>query len=310
VVLSDRDAEALQSVISGLSLRQKALPGKYLWDQTGSAIFDQICGTEGYYLTRHDVALLQLKAREIATLVGPGATIAEFGSGASYKVRILLDAFAAPRRYLAIDISQEYLEAALHKLARDYPDVEVVPVVADYTKPLRLPLGYSAGPTLGFFPGSTIGNFDPSGVVAFLKRARDALGPSWFLIGADPNQDEASLRRAYGHASGLMANLHKNLLVHLNRLTGTDFDPDDFRHEVRIFSHPRRVEAHLVALRPVTVRVGDLSFRIAAGESIHTDTSYKLEPEEFRLLAAQAGWTMLRCWIDSAGLASLYLLRP
>jgi uncharacterized SAM-dependent methyltransferase len=147
-------------------------------------------------------------------------------------------------------------------------------------------------------------------VVAFLERARAALGPSWFLIGADPNQDQTSLARAYQGAAGLMAKLHKNLLVPLNRITGTDFDPDTFRHEVRVLADPFRVDAYLVALSPITVRAGDRSFVVAADESIHTDTSYKLEPEEFRQLAEEAGWTMVRCWIDSAGLASLYLLRP
>jgi dimethylhistidine N-methyltransferase len=308
--LAAHNPEVLRDVLTGLSQPQKALPGKYLWDEAGSAIFDQICNTEDYYLTRHDVALLRQKVGEVAQLIGPGATIVEFGSGASRKIRILLDALDEPKRYLAIDISQEFLEAATERLARDYPSVDIVPIVGDYTKALTLPLAHSIGPTLGFFPGSTIGNFSSSSVVAFLERARAAVGPNWFLVGADPNHDETSLLRAYAGADGLMAKLHKNLLLHLNRLVGTNFDPEDFRHEARVLSDPTRVEAHLVAHRPVTIRVGDHMFTLAEGESIHTDSSYKLEPEEFRVLAEQADWTMVRCWIDNDGFASLYLLRP
>jgi dimethylhistidine N-methyltransferase len=302
--------EVLRDVIEGLSRPQKALPGKYLWDEAGSILFDRICNTEDYYLTRREVALLQSKAGEIAQLVGPGATIVEFGSGASHKVRILLDALVTPRRYVAIDISQEFLESASRRIARDYPAVEVVPVCADYTKPLHLPAHLLTGRVLGFFPGSTIGNFDPPGVVAFLRRTRAALGPSWFLVGADPNREEESLLNAYGRAEGLMAALHKNLLLHLNHLIGTTFDPEDFQHEARVRDDPPRVEAHLVALRPLTYQIGGQTVRIEAGERIHTDNAYKHQPEDFRRLADLAGWTLMRCWIDEQGLFSLHLLRP
>ncbi len=302
--------EVLHDVLEGLSRPQKALPGKYLWDEAGSILFDRICRTDDYYLTRREVALLRSKAGEIARLIGPGVTIVEFGSGASRKVRILLDALAVPRRYVAIDISQEFLETATRRIAADYPDVEVVPICADYSKPLHLPAHLMTGRVLGFFPGSTIGNFDPLGVVAFLSRARASLGPSWFLVGADPNREEQSLLNAYGRAEGLMAALHKNLLLHVNHLIGTTFDPDDFRHEARVCDDPPRVEAHLVALRPLTYRIGEQTVRIEAGERIHTDDAYKHQPEDFRRLADQAGWTMVRCWLDEHGLFSLHLLRP
>ena len=300
----------LRDVLEGLSRPQKSLPGKYLWDETGSILFDRICRTGDYYLTRSETDLLRQRVGEVADLVGSGATIVEFGSGASHKVRILLDRLPAPRRYIAVDISKEYLAAATERVARDYPDVRVIPICADYGKPLVLPTGLLAGPTLGFFPGSTVGNFAPSGVTAFLARARRALGPCWFLVGADSNRDEASLRRAYGCADGLMAALHKNMLVHLNRLLGTDFAPGDFRHEVRVLDGPSRVEAHLVAVRPVMVRVGDRTFTLGTGESIHTDNAYKHGLDEFRALAHEAGWTLTRCWLAPDGLTSLHLLRP
>ena len=234
----------------------------------------------------------------------------EFGSGASHKVRLLLDALVSPRRYVAVDISSEFLEAATRRVARDYPEIEIIPVVADYTKPLNLPIGTLVGPVVGFFPGSTIGNFDPDGVVSFLRRVRASLRPSWFIVGADATRNEARLLRAYGEANGLMAALHKNLLVHLNKLIGTTFDPHYFRHEARVLDGPPRVEAHLVAISPLSYEIAGRTFTLAQGESIHTDNSYKHDVETFRRLAAEAGWTLVRCWLDDAAMLSLHILRP
>ena len=306
--LIERSA-VLRDVLNGLSRAQKTLPGKYLWDETGSSLFDRICHTQDYYLTRCEGALLRSTVDEIGSLVGTGATIVEFGSGASHKVRILLDTLTAPTRYVALDISREYLEAATLRIAEDYPGIEVSPVCADYTKQISLPIQRGPGPILGFFPGSTIGNFDPAGAVAFLTRARETLGPSWFLVGADPNRDEQSLLRAYSQADGLMAELHKNLLVHLNRLLGTAFDPGDFRHEARVQHHPFRVEAHLVAIKPLTYKVGEVPIAFEVGESIHTDTSYKYDPATFQNLASQAGWQPVRFWCHEQNRLCLYLLQ-
>jgi dimethylhistidine N-methyltransferase len=306
--LIERD-EVLRDVLGGLSRDQKMLPGKYLWDETGSSLFDRICNTQDYYLTRCEGALLRSTVEEIGSLVGSGATIVEFGSGASHKVRILLNALTAPTRYVALDISREYLEAATLRIAEDYPGIEVTPVCADYTKQITLPIQRWASSVLGFFPGSTIGNFDPAGAVAFLTRARETLGPSWLLVGADPNRDEQSLFRAYNQADGLMAELHKNLLVHLNRLLGTAFDPGDFRHEARVQNDPFRVEAHLVATKPLTYQVGEVPITFGSGESIHTDTSYKYDPGKFQNLASQAGWQPAKCWCDERNLFCLHLLQ-
>jgi dimethylhistidine N-methyltransferase len=302
-------SEVLRDVLGGLSRDQKTLPGKYLWDETGSSLFDRICNTQDYYLTRCEGALLRLTVEEIGSQIGPGATIVEFGSGASHKVRILLDALTAPKRYVALDISREYLEAATLRIAEDYPGIEVSPVCADYTKQISLPIQRGASPILGFFPGSTIGNFNPAGAVAFLTRARETLGPSWFLVGVDPNRDEQSLLRAYSQADGLMAELHKNLLVHLNRLLGAVFDPEDFRHEARVQHNPFRVEAHLVATRPLTYQVGEIPITFEVGESIHTDTSYKYDLGTFQNLASQAGWQPVKCWCDEQNRFCLHLLQ-
>jgi dimethylhistidine N-methyltransferase len=244
----------------------------------------------------------------VAGIVGSRADLVELGSGASVKTRLLLDALAAPTRYVALDIAEEHLAAATARLAQDYSGLAVVPVHADYTKPLALPAAKEGGPVLGFFPGSTIGNFGPAAAAAFLARIGAALGPSWFLVGADPNRDAATLSRAYADGAGLMAALHGNLLVRIRRELGGAVDPAAFRHEARVRDDPPRVEAHLVAWRPTTCRVGGRTIRFAAGESIFTDAAHKYAPEVFRAVAARAGWEPVRCWLDEAGLFALHLL--
>jgi dimethylhistidine N-methyltransferase len=299
----------LDDVLAGLSRPQKALPGKYLWDEIGSDLFDRICGTDDYYLTRREMALLQESAPEVARTVGAGACLVEYGSGASRKVRILLDAMDRPSRYVAIDISAEYLDAATKRIATDYPDVSVQPVVADYTQPIAIPGACGGGPVLAFFPGSTIGNFAQDGVVAFLERARATIGAGWLLIGHDPNQDEATLMRAYGDADGLMPALHLNLLRRLRDELGADVDIGAFRHEARVRRDPPRVEAYLTAVRATTLTLGGQAVAIKAGESIHTDMSYKMDVDVFRGLTERAGWTTVRTWLDPDGFYGLHLLR-
>lgn len=299
-------AEFRDDVLAGLSRPQKSIPGKYLWDEAGSLLFDRICGTGDYYPTGRETIMLRRVAGEVAGLVGPGASLVEFGSGVSHKVPILLDALPHPRRYVAIDISGELLATATARIARDYPDIEVIPVRADYSKQLSLPL-QDADAVLGFFPGTAIGNFTPEGVAAFLARARATLGRSWFLIGADPNRDPESLARAYG--SDLMASFHGNILDRIARELGGDMTRDNFRHEARILAGPARVEAHLVAQQPAEYRIGDRAVSFAQDESIHTDISYKHEPGCFQALATQAGWQPVQCWLDEEGRYSLHLLR-
>ena len=296
-------AEFLEDVLEGLSRPQKALPGKYLWDETGSLLFDRICASPDYYLTRRETALLRAAAPEVAEVVGPRTSLVELGSGASVKTRLLLDALPEPTRYVALDIAAAHLAAATVGIAQDYPGLAVVPVCADYTKPLALPAAGEGGPVLGFFPGSTIGNFGPAAAAAFLARIGAALGPSWFLVGADPNRDAATLSRAYADGAGLMAALHGNLLVRIRRELGGAVDPAAFRHEARVFDDPPRVEAHLVARWPTTCRVGGRAIRFAAGESIHTDSAHKYAPEAFRAIATRAGHRQVR----ALGLAAVEL---
>lgn len=299
----------LRDALAGLSGEPKAVPGKYLWDETGSELFDRICGHPDYYPTARETALLPAVAAEVAAIVGPGASVVEFGAGASRKVRILLDALEAPERYVGLDISGAYLEAAIARLAPAYPAVTMTPVRGDYTKPVHLPAGVVGAKVLGFFPGTSIGNFTPEQAIAFLERARETLGPSHFLIGVDPMRDPERLHRAYGGSGGLMAAFHLNLLDRMNRELDAGFDPGRFRHEARLADAPFRTEAHLVAAQSSTCRIAGREIAFEAGQSIRTDTSHKYAPDAFRDLAAQSGWKPERVWLDPEGAFALHLLR-
>jgi dimethylhistidine N-methyltransferase len=296
-----------REVLDGLSASRKRLPGTYLWDARGSERFDRICKTEDYSLTRAETALLAHAAPEVAALTGPGATLVEYGSGASRKVRLILEALASPAAYVAVDVSATFIAEAAGRIAGEYPGLSVLPLAADYTRPITLP-ARPAGPVLGFFPGSTIGNFRPEGVTAFLARARATLGAARLLIGHDPTRDPDRLLPAYGDAEGLMPALHLNMLAHLGRLLGAPVDEGAFRHEARIAEDPFRVEAHLVARRPVRWQIGEKVVEIAEGETIHTNSSHKMTAEEFLALAAPAGWRAERSWTE--GGYALHLLAP
>jgi dimethylhistidine N-methyltransferase len=300
-------ATFLHDVLDGLSRPQKAIPGKYLWDEAGSTLFDRICASSGYYPTRCEAALLRREAVTIARLVGSAATLVEFGSGASHKTRILLDALPLPRRYIAIDISGAFLAGACARIDTDYPGLEVVPLCADYSRAVRLPPQPEAGPALGFWPGLSMGNLAAEGLVGCLARAHESLAPGWFLLTADGTREAAALLRAYADPDGLMAAFHLNLLVRLARELDTDLDPAAFRHEARVLDRPFRVEAHLVAKRAAEFRLADRCISFAAGESIHTDTSFKYSPEELAALASHSGWHPVQAWTDNA--VCLQLLR-
>lgn len=306
--MADAHREAFAAAVrAGLAARPRRLPGTWLWDEAGSVLFDRICASPDYHPTGRETALLPAVAAEVAGLVGPGASVVEYGSGASRKVRTLLDALDRPRRYLALDISRDYLEASVARLAPDYPAVAMTAVCADYGGPVRLPVRLDDGPVLGFFPGTSIGNFPPEAAQGLLARIRDTLGPSRLLVGVDPTQDEDRLRRSYG--GPLMAAFHRNILVRMRRELGAELDPEGFVHAVRIEAEPFRVEAHLVARGPQAIRLDGETVTLADGEGVRTDTSHKYPPEAFRALAGEAGWRPERVWLDPDGLFSLHLLR-
>ncbi|MCZ6846885.1 MAG: L-histidine N(alpha)-methyltransferase [Alphaproteobacteria bacterium] len=298
------------AILAGLSQPQKRILSKYFYDERGSRLFEQITQLPEYYPTRTETALLRAHAAEFAELIGPHASLVEFGSGSSTKVRILLDALEAPSGYVPIDISRDHLIESAKDLAEAYPDLMVVPIAADYTKPLKLPEIANELVRIGFFSGSTIGNFLYAEAVDFLRTAATELGTdNGLLIGVDLKKDEAILHAAYNDAEGITAQFNLNILRHINRELDADFDLDGFSHDARWRPEEGRVEMHLVSKHSQTVLVGGQVFEFAEGESIHTEDSHKYTVEEFHALAAEAGWRAFRHWTDADDLFSIHYLR-
>lgn len=304
----DADGAFLEDVLHGLEQPQKWLPCKYFYDAHGSQLFDRICALPSYYPTRTEQAILDARRHEIAGLAGAGAALIELGSGSSVKVRTLLDALEQPAAYVPIDISRTHLLAAAADLAGDHPSLCVVPVCADYTRPFPLP-PEAAGRRFGFFPGSTIGNFDREDARTFLAAVAETLGPgAGLVIGADLKKDPAILGAAYDDPEGVTAAFNLNLLARINRELCGDFDLDAFGHEARWNEAAGRIEMHLVSRRAQSVRIGRACFGFRDGESIHTESSHKYTLDGFRALAEEAGWQSLAVWTDPDGLFSVHYL--
>jgi dimethylhistidine N-methyltransferase len=277
-------------LIAGLSRPQKAVSPKWFYDAAGSELFEEITRLPEYYPTRQEAALLRELAGELTTGFGDNAVLVEFGSGASEKTRILLDAAPTLGAYVPIDISPDALNAAAASIAEAYPHLQVAPMVGDFLNLAPLPeLG--RGRRIGFFPGSTIGNLEPDQAVAFLANARERLGPNaLFILGVDLVKDEATLVAAYDDAQGVTAAFNKNLLVRANRELGADFDLDAFAHEARWNAEASRMEMHLRAERHMIVRIGGEVFDFVAGETIHTESSRKFMQGSVTAMAEAAGW--------------------
>lgn len=304
------DGEFARDVVTGLSRPQKALPAKYFYDAEGSALFEAITELPEYYPTRTELALMRETAGEMAAAIPPGAALVEFGSGASTKTRLLLDAAPQIEVYAPIDISAAALDAAAASLDADYPALTVAPLVEDFTKALELPQAARERPRMGFFPGSTIGNFTPDEVVEFLAGARTLLGEgAGFLIGIDLAKEEETLTAAYDDAQGVTAAFNLNLLKRINRELAGDFDLSGFQHRAVWNAQESRMEMHLVSLRDQSVHAAGRRFRFAAGETIHTENSYKFTLERFEQLAAAAGWKLERAWKSAAPSFTVVLLR-
>ena len=303
--------EFRDAVLAGLGQRQKTLPCKFFYDAEGSRLFDQICELPEYYPTRTELLLLADRAGEIARLIGPQARLVEFGSGAGIKIRLLLNALDRPAAYVPVDISREHLLMAAADLARDFPKLQIAPICADYTQPFALPASAGRQPatTVGFFPGSTIGNFTPTEARAFLTRARRLLGPgSSMIVGVDLRKDENILVPAYDDAAGVTAAFNLNLLVRINRELDGDFALDRFAHEARWNGAEGRIEMHLSSRCDQEVRIGSTRFAFRAGETIHTENSHKYTLDQFHAMAVEAGYKPRAAWTDSAGLFSVHML--
>jgi dimethylhistidine N-methyltransferase len=286
-------------VLEGLARPQKAVPPKYFYDAEGSRLFEAITELAEYYPTRTEVALLRGIAPQIAQIISPGAALVEFGSGASTKTRLLLDAAPQIAVYAPIDISRAALDEAAAAIGRDYPGLKVAPLLEDFTRAISLPAAAQGRPVTGFFPGSTIGNFTPEEAQAFLVSARGLLGAgSRFLVGIDVVKDEKVLVAAYDDALGVTAAFNKNLLARINRELGADFDLAAFAHRAIWNAGESRIEMHLESLRDQRVRVAGSVFSFAKGETIHTENSAKFTVERFAALANKAGWTLETSWLS------------
>jgi L-histidine N-alpha-methyltransferase len=300
------------AVLQGLGSTPKTLPCRFFYDAEGSRLFDRICELPEYYPTRTECALLAARAAEIAALVGPHAGLIEFGSGAGVKIRLLLAALRYPAAYVPVDISRGHLLAAAASLAADYPDLRIAPVCADYTHRFALPHLPGSRPRrlVGFFPGSTIGNFTPSEAAGFLRHAGRLLGRgSMMIVGVDLLKDRAVLEAAYDDAAGVTAAFNLNLLARINRELGGDFDLGAFAHQARWNAVESRVEMHLVSRVAQSVRIGGDRVEFAPDETIHTENSYKYTLDGFADLARSAGYDSVAAWTDPADLFSIHVLK-
>jgi dimethylhistidine N-methyltransferase len=295
-------------VIAGLTAQPKTLPAKYFYDLTGSALFERITELPEYYPTRCEIALLQEHAPAIASMFPPGCALIEFGSGSSRKARILLAAAATVAAYIPVDISGDFLQQDLAQLERDLPHLVVHPLVADFTQPFAIPANLAGLPRVGFFPGSTIGNFEPPDAAKFLRHIGDVLGPgALLLVGIDLVKDHEILRRAYNDAAGVTAKFNLNLLTRINRELGADFDLVAFEHHAFFNAEQSRIEMHLASTRAQKVRIDGTCIAFRRGETIHTENSYKYTVESFQALAGGAGWSPLEVFSD--GMFAVHALR-
>jgi dimethylhistidine N-methyltransferase len=295
-------------VLDDLSQHPKRLSPKYFYDAAGSELFEQITLLPEYYPTRTELGILRDRGGAISAILPKGAALVEFGAGATTKVRLLLNECALGA-YVPVDISGDFLKAQADVLRQDFPGLAVYPVAADFTAPFALPEAVAEMPKVGFFPGSTLGNFEPHEACAFLRSARDILGQgAQMVIGVDLEKDERVLYEAYNDKAGVTARFNLNVLHRINRELGGNFDISAFTHRAIYNRDRHRIEMHLISRRSQTVRVLGRSFSFRAGETIHTENSYKYSLERFAALARGSGWMPRATWTDDARMFSVHAL--
>jgi dimethylhistidine N-methyltransferase len=306
----DRYTDFARDVIAGLTARPKRLSPKYFYDEAGARLFEEITALPEYYPTRCELAILRAHAPDMACLLPPRTALIEFGSGSSRKVRLLLDAAPAIAAYVPVDISSEWLSQEAARLRHDYPRLAVLPVAADFTRDFRLPRSLAGLARAGFFPGSTIGNFEPHQARAFLQNAARILGGDALLIvGIDLVKDAGTLNAAYNDAAGVTARFNLNLLARINRELGADFDLASFSHQAFYNRERSRIEMHLASRVRQRVSVCGRIIEFGEAETIHTENSYKYAVESFGALARGGGWTPVAAWSDADGYFSVQALR-
>ena len=294
-------------VLAGLSAPIPAVPARWLYDTRGSELFDEITRLPGYYPTRTETALLERAMPEIAARIPAGTAVIELGAGSASKTPLLLEAIH-PSSYVPVDISGDYLRQSAAEIASRFPSVSVDPVIADFARPFDLPESIAGLPRLGFFPGSTIGNFVPRSATDLLRSFRELLGiGAQLLIGMDRVKPVERLVAAYDDADGVTAEFNLNLLRRINRELEGNMPVDAFRHEARWNDILSRIEMHLVATRDVSFTVAGRAFDFARGSSIHTENSHKYGQRGARVLLLAGGWTPVAEWTDDAGDFALVL---
>jgi len=296
----DQTAAFRDDVLAGLSAPIPAVPARWLYDHRGSELFEEITRLEAYYPTRTEIGIFHSIMPDLAARLPNGAAVVEFGAGSATKTPILLEAIN-PAVYVPVDISGDYLESSANELRQQFPSLDVIPVVADFARPFSLPGGIEHLPKLGFFPGSTIGNFIPRSATDLLRQFRELLGDgSQLLIGMDRVKPVERLIAAYDDPEGVTAQFTLNLLTRINRELGADIPVDAFRHEARWNDIMSRIEIHLVACRDVEFTVAGKVFRFASGSSIHAENSHKYGSRGGRVLLLAGGWTPVAEWTDPA----------
>ena len=298
-----------REVISGLAGSPKAISPKFFYDRRGSELFDAICELPEYYQTRTEMDILRNCTAELVDHIGPDCLLVELGSGASKKVRLLLEQLR-PSSYLGVDISKEFLLSSTQTLASDYPWLDVHAACVDFSHTLDIPHCETLEHKVTFFPGSSIGNFDPDDAIDLLQRIAEMMNmDGYLLIGVDLKKDISILNSAYNDAAGLTAEFNLNLLTRIHDELDSDIDADAFNHHAFYNPDHGRIEMHLVSTHPQRIRIEDHFFDLSTGETIHTENSYKYTIEEFAELASAAGFYQQQVWTDDSSLFSVQLLK-
>ena len=305
------DNDFLKDVVEGLSKDPKTLKPKYFYDSRGAQLFTEICTTPEYYPTRTEIKILNQNAEDIASQIGDNTALIEYGSGALEKIKILLNFLNEPVGLIPVDISEDQLFASAKNLENLYPDLEILPVAADFTKPIPIP-GFSHPPKkhVAFFPGSTIGNFEPDLAIQFLEGVTKTIGlDGLLLIGFDLKKDIETLLAAYDDQRGITSSFNKNLLSRINDELGGNFNLDTFEHLARYNKNKGRIEMHLKSTTEQTVSINKELFEFLEGETIHTENCYKFTKESFTAMSSKAGLYPVKTWTDDQNLFAVMLLR-
>jgi dimethylhistidine N-methyltransferase len=301
-------SDFLSEAIAGLSSTPPTLPCKFFYDERGATLFQKICELPDYYVTRTELDILKRNSAEIASHLGARIALVGLGTGPGTKTRILLEKLREPIAYIPVDISKDQLQNSTKLFHERFPQLEILPVCADYLQPFDLPSSFRKPErNVIYFPGSTIGNFEPRDANLFLRRLADLCGKDGgLLIGVDLQKDRDVLERAYNDSKGITAQFNLNLLTHANRELGADFDLDRWRHRAIYNSSAGRIEMHLISEIDQTVHVANHEFCFRSGEKIITEFSYKYTLEGFARLAAAAGFGFARMWTDDAHLFGVF----